>query len=59
MSETTLRALYAAAACAGMIVAPIRPRPESGDDVAAAREHARVVVEIARALKKAGTGGTA
>jgi NAD(P)H dehydrogenase (quinone) len=54
MNETILRALYGAAACAGMIVAPIRPG--SGDDVAAAREHGRVVVEMARALKRAAAG---
>jgi len=50
-TESTLRPIYAAAACAGMIVAPARA--EDGDPVAAAREFGRRVTEMARLLKRA------
>jgi NAD(P)H dehydrogenase (quinone) len=49
--EAALRPIYAAAACAGMIVAPF-PR-ESGDPLAAAGEFGRRVTQMARALKGA------
>lgn len=46
--DSALATIYAAAACAGMIVAPQVP---AGDE-AAAREHGRRVTEMARALKE-------
>jgi hypothetical protein len=49
-AEATLRPLYAAAACAGMIVVPAGA--DDGDPIAAARAHGAHVVRMARALKK-------
>lgn len=50
-SEPALRPIYAAAACAGMIVAPAQA--DSGDPIAAAREYGRRVTHMARSLKAA------
>ena len=50
--ESALRPIYAAAACAGMIVAPLNA--EAVDPIAAAREHGQRVTEMARALKGSG-----
>ena len=50
-SDPTRKAIYAAAACAGLVVAPAPL--ESGDPIDAAREHGRRVTEMARALKQA------
>jgi NAD(P)H dehydrogenase (quinone) len=50
-SEAALRPVYAAAACAGMIVAPAGPGAVDG--IAAAREFGRKVTDIARRLKEA------
>ena len=47
--ESALRPIYAAAACAGMIVAP--QNAEGEDPIAAARKHGLRVTEMARALK--------
>lgn len=49
-TESALKPIYAAAACAGMIVAPARL--DAGDPVAAAREFGRGVTQMARSLKK-------
>jgi NAD(P)H dehydrogenase (quinone) len=50
-TESALRPIYAAAACAGMIVAPAHA--DSGDAIAAARGYGRRVTEMARSLKGA------
>jgi len=47
--ESALRPIYAAAACAGMIVAPAQI--DSTDPITAAREYGRRVTAMARALK--------
>jgi NAD(P)H dehydrogenase (quinone) len=46
-----LRAIYAAAACAGLIVAPPTPNA-SGDAIASARAFGQRVTQMARALKQ-------
>jgi hypothetical protein len=48
-NESALRPIYAAAACAGMIVAPAER--DAVDPIAAAREYGRRVTEMARVLK--------
>ena len=47
--DSALRPIYAAAACAGMIVAPAER--DADDPIAAAREYGRRVAEMAHALK--------
>jgi len=48
--ESTLRPVYAAAACAGMLVVPANA--DTADPIAAAREYGQRVTQIARSLKK-------
>ena len=48
--ESALGRIYAAAACAGMVVVPVRT--DSGDPLAAARQYGQRVTEMARSLKK-------
>ena len=48
--ESVLKPIYAAAACAGMIVVPAKM--ESGDPITGAREYGQRITEIARSLKK-------
>jgi hypothetical protein len=48
--DSVLKPLYAAAACAGMVVVPAKM--ESDDPIAAAREYGQRITEIARSLKK-------
>ena len=47
----TLKPIYAAAACAGLIVAP--PPTVSGDELDRARDYGRRVAQMARALRSA------
>ena len=49
--ESMLRPIYAAAACAGMVVVPAKIG--SSDPITAARQHGHRVTEIARSLKQA------
>jgi NAD(P)H dehydrogenase (quinone) len=51
----TLKPIYAAAACAGLIVAP--PAAGSGDELDRARDYGRRVAQMARALR-ADAGGS-
>ncbi|HKE85646.1 MAG TPA: hypothetical protein VKB50_17920 [Vicinamibacterales bacterium] len=48
--DTVLKPIYAAAACAGLIVAP--PATDSPDPIAAARTFGQRVTQMARALKQ-------
>lgn len=50
-TESALAPIYAAAACAGMIVAPAAL--DSGDPIASAREFGRRITRMARSLKAA------
>jgi NAD(P)H dehydrogenase (quinone) len=49
-AEATLKPIYAAAACAGMVVVPAKT--DSTDAVNAAREYGQRITEMARSLKK-------
>jgi NAD(P)H dehydrogenase (quinone) len=48
--ESVLKPIYAAAACAGMVVVPAKT--ELGDPITAAREYGQRITEIARRLKQ-------
>jgi hypothetical protein len=48
--ESALRPIYAAAACAGLFVAPAKIN--SSDPITAAREYGQRVTEMARSLKR-------
>jgi NAD(P)H dehydrogenase (quinone) len=48
--ESALRPIYAAAACAGMLVVPARI--QSSDPITAARDYGRRITEMARSLKQ-------
>jgi hypothetical protein len=48
--HAVLKPVYAAAACAGMVVVP--GRTDSGDPIAAARQYGQRITEMARSLKK-------
>jgi NAD(P)H dehydrogenase (quinone) len=49
-AESALRPVYAAAACAGMVVVPAKI--SSNDSIAAAREYGQRITEMARSLKQ-------
>ena len=49
--QSVLRPIYAAAACAGMVVVPAKI--SSSDPITAAREHGQRVTQMARSLKQA------
>jgi NAD(P)H dehydrogenase (quinone) len=51
-NESTLKPIYAAAACAGLIVAPPSVNGESNDPIASARAYGQHVSQMARALKE-------
>ncbi len=48
--ESALKPIYAAAACAGMVVVPAKTG--AGDPIAAAREYGQRITEMARSLKQ-------
>ena len=50
-SESALKPIYSAAACAGLIVAPAHSGSDSNDPIASARAYGQHVSRMARALK--------
>ena len=52
--DVVLKPVYAAAACAGMVVVPART--DSGDPLASARQYGQRITELARSLKNLARG---